>query len=128
MMGGRPGVPAGGGRDFRVVMVALAIATLLSALDTTIVTTAMPTIVGQFGGFSRYTWVTTAYFVTSTISTLLLGKASDIYGRRPVFLFAVATFVGGSLLCGAATGMNGLILFRAVQGIGGGGAMALNFA
>ena len=103
-------------------------ALFLSALDNTIVGTALPTIVGEFQGFGRFTWVTTAYVVTSTIATLLLGKLSDLYGRRKIFLGAITVFLIGSLLCGAAQSMNQLILFRSLQGLGGGGIWGLTFA
>lgn len=114
--------------QLQIVLAGLILALFLSALDNTIVGTALPTIVGEFQGFSRFTWVTTAYLVTSTISTLLLGKLSDLYGRRLVFLFAISLFLIGSLLCGIAQSMDQLILFRAVQGLGGGGIWALTFA
>ena len=115
-------------RELRIVIAGLLIALLLSALDNTIVATAMPTIVGKLGGFAKYTWVTTAYVVTSTIATLMLGKLSDLYGRRRVFLLAIILFLVGSLLCGAAQTMNQLIVFRALQGLGGGGIWGLTFA
>jgi EmrB/QacA subfamily drug resistance transporter len=115
-------------RQLHIVLAGLILALFLSALDNTIVGTALPTIVGEFQGFSRFTWVTTAYLVTSTISTLLLGKLSDLYGRRLVFLFAISLFLIGSLLCGIAQSMDQLILFRAAQGLGGGGIWALTFA
>ena len=114
-------------RQFRIVLGALLVALFLSALDNTIVATAMPTIVGRMGGFAKYTWVTTSYVVTSTISTLLLGKLSDLYGRRRLFLFAIAVFILGSALCGASQNIDQLIAFRALQGLGGGGIFALTF-
>ncbi len=113
--------------DRRIVIAGLLVVLLLSALDGTIVSTAMPTIVGHFGGFERFTWVTTAYVVTSTIASLLLGKLSDLYGRRRLLLIATAIFVGGSALCGAAQSLTALIIFRAIQGIGG-GIWSLTFA
>lgn len=115
-------------RQFRLLLVGLIITLFLSALDNTIVGTAMPTIVGEFGGLSRYTWVTTAYVVTSTISTLVLGKLSDLLGRRRVYLAAIVAFLAASFLCGLAQNMDQLIVFRAIQGIGGGGIMGLTFA
>ena len=115
-------------RELRIVMAGLLIALLLSALDNTIVATALPTIAGRLGGFAKYTWVTTAYVVTSTIATLMLGKLSDLYGRRRMFLLAIAVFLVGSLACGAAQSMNQLIAFRALQGLGGGGIWGLTFA
>lgn len=115
-------------KSMRVVLLALLIATFLSALDASIVSTAMPTIVGKLGGFSKYTWVTTAYIVTQTISTMLLGKLGDLFGRRGVFLWGIGIFVVGSALCGLAQNMNQLIVFRGIQGIGGGGIFGLSFA
>ena len=100
---------------------------LLAALDQTIVSTALKSIVEEFNGLEHYTWVVTAYLLTSTAVTPLYGKVSDIYGRRPVYLFAIGSFLVGSLLAGAATSMTQLILFRAIQGIGAGGLFALSF-
>ena len=100
---------------------------LLAALDQTIVGTALPTIVGKLGGLDKYSWVVTAYLLASTASTPLYGKVSDLYGRRPVFLFAIGTFLVGSLLAGMSWGMVPLIAFRGVQGLGAGGLMTLAF-
>lgn len=100
---------------------------LLAALDQTIVSTALKSIVEDFNGLEHYTWVVTAYLLTSTAVTPLYGKISDIYGRRPIYLFAIGTFLLGSLLAGAAASMTQLILFRAIQGIGAGGLFALSF-
>jgi EmrB/QacA subfamily drug resistance transporter len=100
---------------------------LLAALDQTIVGTALPTIVGKLGGINHYSWVVTAYLLTSTASTPLYGKVSDLYGRRPVLLFAIGTFLLGSLLAGMSQNMTQLIIFRAVQGLGAGGLMTLAF-
>ena len=110
------------------VMSGLMLGMLLAALDQTIVSVALPTIVGEFGGLDHLSWVVTAYLLTSTASTPLYGKISDLYGRRPVFQFAIVTFLLGSVLCGIAQTMGQLIAFRAVQGLGGGGLMALTFA
>src|SRR3712207_3512772 len=100
---------------------------LLAALDQTIVGTAMPTIVGKLGGIEHYSWVVTAYLLASTASTPLYGKISDLYGRRPVQLFAISTFLLGSLLAGLSQNMTQLIMFRGIQGIGAGGLMTLAF-
>jgi EmrB/QacA subfamily drug resistance transporter len=100
---------------------------LLAALDQTIVGTALPTIVGKLGGINHYSWVVTAYLLASTASTPLYGKISDLYGRRPVLLFAIVTFLIGSLLAGASQNMTQLIIFRAVQGLGAGGLLTLAF-
>ncbi len=99
----------------------------LAALDGTIVNTALSTIVGELGGVTAYTWVGTAYLLTSTAATPLFGKLSDLYGRRLLFEIAIGTFVVGSLLCGLAQDMTQLVLARGVQGIGGGGLFALTF-
>lgn len=116
------------GASRRLVIGSLMIALLLSALDNTIVGTAMPTIAGQFNAFGLYAWVSTSYAVTSTIATLLLGKLSDLYGRRRLLLFTIGLFLFASLLCGAAQTMPQLIAARALQGIGGGGIWGLTFA
>jgi len=105
----------------------LMLAMLLAALDQTIVGTALPTIVGELGGLSHYSWVVTAYLLASTASTPLYGKISDLYGRRPVLLFAIVTFLVGSLAAGVSQNMTQLILFRGVQGLGAGGLMTLAF-
>ncbi|WP_300683147.1 MDR family MFS transporter [Nocardioides sp.] len=94
---------------------------LLAALDGTIVSTALPTIVGDLGGASHLSWVITAYMLTQTIATALGGKLGDIFGRKTLFLIAIVIFVGASALAGAATSMPWLIGSRALQGIGGGG-------
>ena len=99
----------------------------LAALDQTIVATSLKNIVEEFNGLNHYTWVVTAYLLTSTASTPLYGKMSDIYGRRPMFQIAIVTFLVGSLLAGASQNMNQLIATRALQGLGAGGLMALAF-
>ncbi len=96
---------------------------LLAALDQTIVATALPTIVGDLDGLDHIAWVVTAYLLTSTVTLPLYGRAGDLFGRKPVFLFAIAVFLAGSLLCGWSQTMTQLIAFRAVQGIGAGGLM-----
>jgi EmrB/QacA subfamily drug resistance transporter len=100
---------------------------LLAALDQTIVGTALPTIVGKLGGISHYSWVVTGYLLASTASTPLYGKVSDLYGRRPVLMFAIGAFLVGSLLAGLSQNMNELIVTRAIQGLGAGGLMTLAF-
>ena len=111
-----------------LVLGALATATMLAALETSIIATALPTITGEFGAFESFAWVGTAYIVTSAVSTPILGKLSDIFGRRTVFQTTMAVFLIGSLLCGAAQSMGQLIAARAFQGMGGGGIQALAFA
>ena len=100
---------------------------LLAALDQTIVTTALPTVVGELGGLDYYSWVVTAYLLSSTVSTPLYGKISDLYGRRATFHGAILIFLAGSLLAGLAQSMLQLIVFRGVQGMGAGGLIAMAF-
>ncbi|MEV0730380.1 MDR family MFS transporter [Polymorphospora sp. NPDC050346] len=114
-------------RQILLLMVGLMTGMLLAALDQTIVGTALPTIVGELGGINHYSWVVTAYLLASTASTPLYGKMADLYGRRPVFLFSIGTFVLGSLLAGFAQDMTQLIITRGIQGIGAGGLMTLAF-
>jgi EmrB/QacA subfamily drug resistance transporter len=115
-------------RSLVLVFAALCTGTLLAALDQTIVSTALPTIVGELGGLDHLSWVVTAYLLTSTASTPLYGKISDLYGRKVVYQAAIAIFLVGSLLCGVAQDLPQLIAFRGIQGIGGGGLMAMAFA
>src|SRR6266545_5595699 len=103
-----------------VVVAALMLAISLAALDTTVVGTAMPTIVGKLGGLSLFSWVFSVYLLTSTVTVPLYGKLADLYGRKPVLLFGCAVFLLGSALCGTAGSMEQLIFFRAVQGLGAG--------
>ena len=114
-------------KEIMFVLSGLMVGLLLAALDQTIVSTALKSIVEDFDGLAHYTWVVTAYLLTSTASTPLYGKISDLYGRRPVFQFAIITFLIGSFAAGASTGMEQLIAFRAVQGLGAGGLMSLTF-
>jgi MFS family permease len=101
---------------------------LLAALDQTIVSTALPRIVGDLGGLSIYSWVFKAYLLATTVTVPLYGKLGDVYGRRPLFFVAIGLFLVGSALCGAAWGMPELILFRAIQGFGAGGLFPLSLA
>ena len=101
---------------------------VLASLDQTIVAAALPTIVGELGGVDDLSWLVSAYLLTSTASTLVYGKLSDIYGRRPMFQIAIAIFLVGSFLCGAATDMDQLVVARGVQGLGAGGLIALGLA
>src|SRR3954462_14911153 len=95
----------------------------LAALDQTIVSTALPTIVGDLGGLQHLSWVVTSYLLASTAPTPLYGKLGDMLGRKPVFLFAVLVFLLGSVLSGLSQTMGELIAFRAIQGLGAGGLM-----
>jgi len=110
------------------VLGALATATMLANLETSIIATALPKIVGDFNSFESFAWVGTSYIVTSAIATPLLGKLSDLYGRRRIFQITMVVFLIGSFLCGAANSMGQLIAARAFQGLGGGGIQALSFA
>ncbi|WP_433435533.1 MDR family MFS transporter [Nonomuraea sp. CA-141351] len=112
----------------RLVMTGLVLAMLLAALDQMIVATALPRIVGELGGIDHLSWVVTAYLLASTAGTPLYGKLSDLYGRKRVFQSAIIIFLIGSVLCGVAQDMPQLIAFRGLQGLGGGGLMALAMA
>jgi len=114
--------------EIMVVISALMLAMLLSALDQTIVSTALPKIASDLHGLSKYSWVATAYLLTSAVSTPLYGKISDMFGRKKIFQIAIGIFLIGSMLCGAAHSMNQLIFFRGLQGIGAGGLMVLAMA
>ncbi|MGY1772770.1 MDR family MFS transporter [Blastococcus sp. SYSU D00813] len=115
-------------RQIVTIIVGLMVAMFLAALDQTVVATAIRTIADDLDGFDLQAWATTAFLITSTISTPLYGKLSDIYGRRPFYLFAIAAFVVGSALCGISTSMYELAVWRAVQGVGAGGLMSLALA
>jgi EmrB/QacA subfamily drug resistance transporter len=114
--------------EIMVVISALMLALLLGALDQTIVSTALPKIASDLNGLSKYSWVATAYLLTSAVSTPLYGKISDMFGRKKIFMIAICIFLLGSALCGASQTMNQLIVFRGLQGIGAGGLMTLVFA
>jgi EmrB/QacA subfamily drug resistance transporter len=114
-------------RQILLLMSGLMTGMLLAALDQTIVGTALPTIVGKLGGINHYSWVVTAYLLAATASTPLYGKVSDLYGRRPVLMFAIGAFTLGSLLAGASQNMTELIITRGIQGLGAGGLMTLAF-
>ncbi len=115
-------------RQIVLTMGGLMLALFLAALDQTVVSTAMPRIVADLGGFDRFTWVTTSYLVASTTVVPIVGRLSDLYGRKAFFLGGIIIFLVGSVLAGASQTMNQLIFFRAIQGIGGGSIMALSFA
>ena len=121
-------VPGFSRRQLMLVLGALIMAVMLASLDTTIIATALPTIAGEFNAFESFAWVGAAYIVAATIATPLLGKLSDLYGRRSVFQTTMAIFLVGSLLCGLSQSMDQLIASRAVQGLGGGAIQALAFA
>ncbi len=110
------------------ILTGLMMAMFLAALDQTIVSTAIRTIADDLHGFSLQVWATTAFLITSTISTPLYGKLSDMYGRKPFILFAISIFIVGSMLCGLSQSMYELAAFRAIQGIGAGGLFSLSLA
>src|SRR6201989_3628547 len=110
-----------GGRGLGVVLGALMLVMLLASLDQTIVSTALPTIVGDLGGLEHISWVVTAYLLAVTVVTPLYGKLGDLYGRKIVLQSALVLFLVRSALCGLAQGMTELIAFRAIQGLGRGG-------
>ncbi|MEV8586541.1 MFS transporter [Streptomyces sp. NPDC051180] len=129
-LGGDPPGP-GEGQSRRTVLVAigaLLLGMLLAALDQTIVSTALPTIVSELGGMEHLSWVVTAYMLASTAGTPLWGKLGDQYGRKRLFQGAIVLFLIGSALCGLAQNMPQLIAFRALQGLGGGGLIVLSMA
>jgi EmrB/QacA subfamily drug resistance transporter len=111
--------------EIMVIMTALMLALLLAALDQTIVSTALPRIANDLHGLSKYSWVATAYLLTSAVSTPLYGKISDMFGRKKIFQSAIIIFLVGSALCGLSQNMNQLIVFRGLQGLGAGGLMTL---
>jgi len=114
--------------SIRAVFGALFLALWLAALDQTVVSTALPTMVGDLGGLSYLSWVVTAYLLTSTVAGPLYGKFGDLYGRKIVLQVAIAVFLVGSALCGIAQNMLQLIVFRALEGAGGGGLIVITIA
>ena len=110
-------------RELYWVFSALMLGLFLSALDSTIVSTALPTIVGDLHGANHLSWVVVAYLLASTVTTPLWGKLGDLHGRKIYFQAAIVLFLAGSMLCGISTNMIELIIFRAVQGLGGGGLL-----
>ena len=112
----------------RLIFVALMLVLLLASLDQTIVSTALPTIVGDLGGLNHLSWVVTAYLLTSTVSGPLYGKLGDLYGRKLILQAAILIFLAGSALCGLAQSMVQLIAFRAIQGLGAGGLIVTTLA
>ena len=112
----------------RLIFAALLLVLLLASLDQTIVSTALPTIVGDLGGLNHLSWVVTAYLLTATVAGPLYGKLGDLYGRKLVLQAAIVIFLVGSALCGLAQGMTELILFRALQGLGAGGLIVVTLA
>ena len=115
-------------KQIMTILSGLILGMFLAALDQMIVSTAIRTIGDDLHGLSVQAWVTTAFLITSTIATPLMGKLSDIYGRKPLFMLAITIFILGSALCGIAHSMYQLAAFRAFQGIGAGGLFPLALA
>ncbi|MFC5702961.1 MDR family MFS transporter [Cohnella faecalis] len=111
----------------RMVVAGLLLGLFMAALDQTIVSTAMATIIKKLGGMESFVWVYSAYMIAMVVSTPILGKLSDMYGRKRFFLLGLFLFVVGSILCGTAQNMDQLIIYRAIQGIGGGALMPIVF-
>lgn len=120
-----PSAEPAGNRKILLVFAGLLVAMLLSSLDQTIFSTALPTIVGELNGVNHMLWVTTAYLVAATIMMPIYGKLGDLVGRKSLFIGALAIFVAGSVIGGMAGDMTTLIVARAIQGLGGGGLMIL---
>jgi EmrB/QacA subfamily drug resistance transporter len=112
----------------RLIFAALLLVLLLASLDQTIVSTALPTIVGDLGGLQHLSWVVTAYLLAATVTGPIYGKLGDLYGRKSVLQAAIVIFLAGSALCGLSQSMFQLIAFRAVQGLGAGGLMVVTMA
>ncbi|MDN3438498.1 MDR family MFS transporter [Planococcus sp. APC 3900] len=113
--------------NIKVVIGGLLLAILVASMDNTIVTTALPSIVGELGGVDKFVWVTSAYLVAQMAGMPIFGKLSDMYGRKRFFIFGLLVFMIGSVLCGTADTINELIIYRAIQGIGGGALMPIAF-
>ncbi|WP_278601817.1 MFS transporter, partial [Actinomyces naeslundii] len=118
-----PGADFRPDRRFWAVYASLLVVMFLSAMDQTIVGTALPTIVGDLGGAAHMAWVLTAYTLAITVAMPVYGKLGDLVGRKNLFLVAIALFLIGSALCGTADTMTQLIIYRFIQGLGGGGLM-----
>jgi EmrB/QacA subfamily drug resistance transporter len=116
------------GTQLLIIMISVLLGILLAALDQTIVGPALPKIVGDLQGFDRYSWVVTVYLLTSTISVPIVGKLSDMYGRKWFYMAGIVIFLIGSALAGLSADMNQLIIFRGIQGLGAGILMACAFA
>jgi EmrB/QacA subfamily drug resistance transporter len=108
-----------------LVLISVMLAMFVSAVEATIVTTAMPVIASDLGGFSRYSWIFSAYLLMSTVTVLVYGKLADLFGRKPILFIGMTIFIIGSFLCGFATTMEQLILYRLIQGLGAGAVMPI---
>lgn len=114
-------------RQLAIVTFALMMGLFLASLESTVVSTAMPTIIAQLGGLEIYSWVFAIYMLTSTTTIPIFGRLSDLYGRRPIYLLGVALFLAGSALSGQAHNMTQLVVFRALQGLGAGALLPMAF-
>src|SRR5215510_2428097 len=103
-----------------MTVAALLLGLAMAALEMTVVSTAMPTVIGDLGGIEHYSWVFTAYLLASTVTVPLYGKLADLYGRKPILLFGIGVFLLGSAASGASQSMVQLIVFRTLQGLGAG--------
>lgn len=112
-------------KQTKLILTGLMLGLLLSSLDQTIISTAMPSVIEQLGGFNLYSWVFSIYMLTSTTAVPIFGKLADLYGRRLVYLIGMGLFVAGSALCGISHNMTELIIFRGIQGIGAGALMPI---
>lgn len=108
-----------------LVLAAVMLAMFVGAVEATIVTTAMPTIASELGGFSRYSWIFSSYLLMSTVTVLIYGKLADLFGRKPIFFVGLTIFLIGSILCGFAVSMEQLIVYRLIQGVGAGAVMPI---
>ncbi|WP_372869312.1 MFS transporter, partial [Planomicrobium okeanokoites] len=108
-----------------LVLISVMLAMFVGAVEATIVATAMPSIAADLGGFAKYSWVFSAYLLMNTVTVLIYGKLSDIFGRKPIFTFGILLFLFGSLMCGLADSMDQLILYRLIQGMGAGAVLPI---
>lgn len=108
-----------------LVLASVMLAMFVGAVEATIVATAMPSIAADLGGFSKYSWVFSAYLLMNTVTVLIYGKLSDIFGRKPIFAFGIILFLFGSLMCGLANSMDQLIIYRLIQGMGAGAVLPI---
>lgn len=111
----------------KLAIAGLLLGLFMAALDQTIVSTAMKTIIQRLGGLDKFIWVYSAYMIAMVVATPIFGKLSDMFGRKRFFLLGVTLFLLGSILCGTAQNMDQLIIYRAIQGIGGGALMPIVF-
>ncbi|MBI3944016.1 MAG: MFS transporter [Chloroflexi bacterium] len=114
-------------KNLIIVTISILLALFMASVETTVIGTAMPTIISDLGGLDKYSWVFAVYMLSSTTMTPIFGKLSDLYGRRPIFLIGLIIFLAGSILSGLSQNMTQLIIFRLFQGIGAGGILPLAF-